>query len=242
MASLIEVAGDLLVGFPNCHQGQDLDLALAERFLAWSIPVLRGCWCGAVYLDRMAYHALEESRKLITEGVPEVTFRLTRRRRFLPVACDVDGELAATLFLRRGVSGDPWLESWTLKHSKGEWVLLGGGAGNGYEEVFTPRPSMSEWGSLAIDYGGGSTLVNADRLMPWGARYVDYARMRLVSEVARLLIRSRSIDVPQHGLAIVVWATKTPPEVRAVSASGSLMGVVDLRDDPLAVQMPRYAQ
>jgi len=120
----------------------------------------------AVYLDRVAYDVLEESRKLIAEGVPDITFRLTRRRRFLPVACDVDGAFAATLFLRRGVSGDPWMESWTLKYDAGAWVLLGGGAGNGNESVFTPRPHWSEGGNLAVEYGWGSTLVNPDRLVP----------------------------------------------------------------------------
>ncbi len=67
--------------------------------------------------------------------------------------------------------------------------------------------------------------------MPWGARHVNYAEMRLASEVARLLVGDRSIDVAPHGLAIVVWGTRTPPTVRAVSASGSVLGVLDLEGD-----------
>ncbi len=55
-----------------------------ERYLAAQIAGYVRVLVRAVYLDRMAYHALEESRKLVTEGVSEIIFRLTRRRRFLP--------------------------------------------------------------------------------------------------------------------------------------------------------------
>lgn len=37
----------------------------------------------------------------------------SRGGRFLPVAADADGDIAVTMFLRRGVSGLPWLEAWT---------------------------------------------------------------------------------------------------------------------------------
>ena len=42
---------------------------------------------------------------VIAAGVSNMTFRLTRQRRFIPAAVDIDGDFAATLFLRRGVSG-----------------------------------------------------------------------------------------------------------------------------------------
>ena len=176
----------------------------------------------------MAYHALEESKRLIAAGVPEVTFRLTRRRRFLPVGVDVDGDLAGTLFIRRGVSGDPWLEGWSLKRIEGDWTMLGGGAGSGYTELFSPRPNQTTLRALAIPLGGGSTLVNADRLLPFGARYVHTATMRLASEVASLLVGERRIAVPDHGLAIVVWSTRRTPKIEAMSPAGASLGTIDL--------------
>ncbi len=64
----------------------------------------------------MAYSALEESVRLLegTDAIPQ-TLHLSRRVRHIPVAVDRDGDVAATMFLRRGVSGEPWIDVHSLE-------------------------------------------------------------------------------------------------------------------------------
>lgn len=173
----------------------------------------------------MAYDRLAESRRMIAEGVPEMPFRLTRRRRFIPVAFDVDGEVAATLFLRRGVSGNPWLEAWALERRDGDWTILGGGSGDGYDHVFEPRESLD---GLFVSYGSGWTTRSAGRSLP-GFGGISNAEMRLGSQVAALRVRNRTIEVPSHGVAIVVWPTRRRPRIMALASAGEPLGEISLR-------------
>ncbi len=175
----------------------------------------------------MAYDVLAESRRLLAGGVPEVPLKLTRRRRFIPVACDVDGDVAATLFVRRGVSGNPWLEAWALERRDGDWVVLGGGSGDGHDELFERRDQIE---GIAVSYGGGWTIRGGDGLLPLLRRGVSHATMRLASQVAALDVADRRIEVPSHGLAIVVWASRRPPSVAGLSANGEPLAAVPLRD------------
>src|SRR3954453_930012 len=50
----------------------------------------------------MVYDALAESVALIETRALHPILRLSRRRRFVPMAMDVAGDIAATMFLRRG--------------------------------------------------------------------------------------------------------------------------------------------
>ncbi len=178
----------------------------------------------------MAYDRLAESRKLIADGVPEVTFRLSRRRRFLPLAVDVDGDVAATLFVRRGVSGSPTLEAHTLERRDGTWVPLGGGAGEGQYELFDPRDSIE---GLVRHLGGGWTLRGRPSPLPWRQKGISHAEMRLAPEVAALRVGDRRIEVAAHGVAIVVWPARSPeatgaaPTIFALDDRGEPLGSVE---------------
>ena len=79
----------------------------------------------------MSYDALAESVKLLQGAPLPDNARLSRRVRFLPLAVDRDGDVAATMFLRRGVSGVPLVEAHTLEMTEGTWRVLGGGGGPG---------------------------------------------------------------------------------------------------------------
>ena len=162
---------------------------------------------------------------MIANGVPEIPFKLTRRRRFIPVAFDVDGEVAATLFLRRGVSGNPWLEAWSLERRNGEWEVRGGGSGDGYDELFEPRESIE---GLFVSCGSGWTSRGLGRFLP-SSRGVSHAEMRLGPQVAALRVRRRTIAIPSHGMAIVVWSTRRPPAITALSSTGESLGEIPVR-------------
>ncbi|MGY1827917.1 hypothetical protein [Blastococcus sp. SYSU DS0541] len=56
--------------------------------------------------------------------------------------------------------------------------------------------------------------------MPWGARYVSYARVRASREVDRLAVGTRLLRVPRHGHLVVVWAGRRPPTAEALDADG----------------------
>ena len=179
----------------------------------------------------MAYDALGESRRLLADGPPDTPFRLTRRRRFLPVACDVDGDVAATLFVRRGVSGNPWLELWALRFVEGEWTLLGGGAGDHYEDLFEPRLDQEALGGLARPYGTTSSRIDPGRMVPWGAKFAHHATIRLAAGVETLAVADRRIRVAGHGVAVVTWRARRPPVVRALDVEGRSLGEVALSGD-----------
>lgn len=176
----------------------------------------------------MAYDQFAESIRLITEGLPQVLPpRLSRRRRFAPLAFDVDGRAAATLFVRRGVSGEPWIEEWTLERRGDGWHRLGGGAGNVGYNPLAPRPPAAQLGGCVVRAGSGWVR----RKVPWyslRARGISYARVRVSAEVEKLRVRDRWISVPEHGHQVVVWATHGAPRVEAWSSGGERLAVVDL--------------
>jgi hypothetical protein len=88
----------------------------------------------------MAYDALVESVRLIEHGLPDAPGRLSRRRRFDPVAVDVDGDIAVTMFVRRGVNGELWRDNHALCRRRGGWHVLGGGSGNAAAGLLRDRP------------------------------------------------------------------------------------------------------
>lgn len=168
----------------------------------------------------MAYDRLLESRKLIAEGPPNTPYRLSRRRRFIPLAVDVDGDVAATLFVRRGVSGNPHLEAWALERREDDWLVLGGGGGDGFDELFEPRDAME---GHVRRLGGGWTLRRSDRLLPWPRRGISHVEMRLGSQVASLEVGERRVEIAPHGVAIIVWRSRNPPTIRVLGPTGELL-------------------
>lgn len=178
----------------------------------------------------MTYAALEESVRLL-EGLdaPASALRLSRRIRHLPVAVDREDDVAATMFLRRGVSGEPWIDVHSLARGEGGWRLLGGGGGNADDSLLTDGREAADEAGFACSLGGGGTLLNGDRLMPWGAKWVQWAELRMAAEVAALQVGDRSVPVAPHGLAVIVWRSRQPPRAVAFAADGQELGQVRLR-------------
>jgi hypothetical protein len=166
----------------------------------------------------MSYDALAESVRLLEGAELPAVARLSRRVRYLPLAVDRDGDVAVTVFLRRGVSGLPLGESHTLERAGAGWRLLGGGGGPA-DAVGEPRPSLSQLGAPAVSPGGGGTASSRHG-------WISYAALRVAREVAVLQVGRRRLPVSAHGFAVVVWTGPTPavtaqhPDVLEVAVIG----------------------
>ena len=115
----------------------------------------------------VSYDALAESVELLAGAPFPGHARLSRRVRHLPLALDRDGDVAVTMFLRRGVSGVPLLEVHSLELIDGVWRSLGGSGGPG-DEAIEPRPRLAELGSPAVSHGsGGTARTSTNRLWDW---------------------------------------------------------------------------
>jgi hypothetical protein len=175
----------------------------------------------------VAYDRLAESVRLLDQGVPEAPPRLSRRRRFAALAVDVDDDVACTLFVVRG-PGHFRHETHVLTRRDGTWAVLGGGGSGRDTDGLEDRPSAGELGGPVVVRGSGSVLENADRLMPWGARYIRYAEVLASSAVHTLAVGDRVLVVPRHGHLVVVWSTRRPPTAVAQAADGRVVGDVVL--------------
>jgi hypothetical protein len=174
----------------------------------------------------VSYDALAESVGLL-EGAPlPPGARLSRRVRHVPLAVDRDGDVAATLFLRRGVSGVPLVDVHTLELTDAGWRMLGGGGGPG-REATAVRPRRAELGGLFLSYGQGGTTRTRRSWLGWKDEWVSWAELRLAEEIAVLRVDARLVPVAAHGCAVVIWAGR-PPTVAALSASGAVLGPISL--------------
>ena len=175
----------------------------------------------------MHYDVLAESVALL-EGAPlPDRVQLSRRVRHVPLAVDRDGDVAVTMFLRRGVSGVPEVDVHTLELTGGEWQRLGGGSGPG-DEVTEPRPRLAELGSPAVSHSGGGTARTRSGWLAWARDdLVSWAELRVAREVDALRVGTRLVPVAGHGCAVVVWTRRTPG-IAALDQSGAVMGHVVL--------------
>jgi len=180
----------------------------------------------------VAYAALEESIRLLDGAPPSEVARLSRRVRHVALAVDRDGRVAATMFLRRGISGDPCLDTHGLELAESGWCLLGGGGGTGQDYLLAVRPQLTTLGAAAVEIGRGGVTRHADRLMPGESGWVRWVELRAAVEVASLLANERPMPVHDHGMAVVVWGTERVPHIAALGADGSRLGPVQLRDWP----------
>jgi len=179
----------------------------------------------------VAYAALDESIRLLDGAPPSEVARLSRRVRHVALAVDRDGPVAATMFLRRGVSGDPGLDTHGLELGDTGWRLLGGGGGTGQDYLLAARPPLQA-GAAAVEIGSGSVVRHADRLMPGESGWVRWVEVRAAAEVASLQVGERPVPVHDHGVAVVVWGAERMPDIAALGADGSPLGPVQFRDSP----------
>lgn len=186
----------------------------------------------------MSYDRLAESVRLLEGEPPASDARLSRRVRFVPLAADRDGDVAATMFLRRGVSGVPELDVHSLELYDGRWRMLGGAGGPG-AAALEPRPERASLQALAVSFGSGGTARSSSRSLGWAPDlWVWWAELRAAREVAALGVGERRIPVAAHGMAVVVW-TDRPPEISALDASGAVLGSIPVRDRPSMPAMYR---
>ncbi|WP_245623136.1 hypothetical protein [Spirillospora albida] len=180
------------------------------------------------------YELHEECLRLLRDGLPDT---LDEGLDSLPLSVDKDGDIAVVTFLHRG--GDPlsghlaYIESWTFHLRDGEWMELGGGGGAVPEQPLARR-SAAELGGHLRRYGSGRTVRNAGRLLPWGAKFVNHARLRASSDVAAVRIGKRTVDVPPHGHVAVVWGARHAPVLEALAADGTVLDSLDLEHHPAA--------
>ncbi len=175
------------------------------------------------------YDARAESWRLLQGGPPADHVRLSRRVRHLPLAVDRDGDVAATMFLRRGISGAPVLEVHTFERASDGWRMLGGGGGGPRDELREPRPRMSDGAAVGFSAGAGCSSRRASTQFRGAlSRWVWYAEIRLAQEVALLHVGDRRLVVAEHGLAVVVWAEE-PDAVVGLDPSGRALGTIRMR-------------
>jgi hypothetical protein len=89
----------------------------------------------------VAYDALAESVALIQSRHLAPVRRLSRRRRFAAMAVDVAGDIAVTMFARRGV-GCIWIDTHVIPLHEGQWTMLGGGGATSDESLLADRPEV----------------------------------------------------------------------------------------------------
>lgn len=170
-----------------------------------------------------------ESSRLLAGALPDNDVRLSRRRRFIPLAVDRDGDVAATMFLRRGVSGAPMLDVHLWERHADGWHYLGGGGGSA-SDIGTARPDAAAWGAPGWSPGFGGAR---GRPRPAGeAWWVGYAQIRLAREVTSLQVGTRQLPVAAHGIAVVVWRDEPPASVEAVDAGSHGLGQTRFLSQP----------
>lgn len=162
----------------------------------------------------MSYDHEAESRKLIVEGLPSRPVSLSRRRRFAPLAVDVDGDVAAARFVRRGVACY-WDETHILLHDgRTPWRYTGGGSSS-VGELWSAEAFLQERAELAPgeirSVGGASVRDHAHR-----PAWIRAAELLVGGDVATVVVDGRRrLRVPDHGHLVVVWSARRPPTVSA---------------------------
>ncbi|MFD0684891.1 hypothetical protein [Actinomadura fibrosa] len=183
-----------------------------------------------------------ECLRLLRDGLPDpAPDAFTEGRDFLPLSLDRDGDVAVVTFLHQWGDGTPgtfpFIEGWTFHRRDGEWMELGGAGGAAPAEPLARR-SSGEMGRHLQKYGSGRTVRNANRLLPWGAKWVNEARLRASSEVARIRVGKRLLDVPAHGHVVVVWSARRGPVVEALAPDGAVLDALDLDRPALPARPP----
>ncbi len=180
-------------------------------------------------------------QELLRHGLPSVVPReLGDEHRFIPLAVDINGDVAVTAFirtLRHGpLAGRPGLETSQFQRRDGTWVYLGGGAGEFRGYPLADRlPATSQHGYLRA-LGYGQTSLHQPHQFPWSARHAFHALLQASAEVHQLQAGTRVLDVPFHGHNALIWAKRPRPAVAALAADGTPQASMDLSRDPFEVR------
>lgn len=190
----------------------------------------------------MYYEVLAESVALIESRQLHPVLRLTRRRRFAAMAVDVAGDVAATMFARRGV-GCIWQEIHVLVLREGKWAYLGGGGANVSDDVLAERPAVLS-GHLTV--GPGAATSSEPQIIrgnghggvrdggddtehrPGSGRWISYGVARVSARVTSVQASDRLLTVPWHGQVLLVWSGSQSPRVMARDEHERALGEVFL--------------
>jgi hypothetical protein len=174
-------------------------------------------------------------------GLPSAVPReLDGEHHFIPLAVDINGDVAATVFVRQirppgleHATGLPGVEQASFQQRDGDWVYLGGGESipfEGYPLAERP-PAASQRGHLRR-LGSGQTSLEGTHRFPWHARYAFHVMLRASAEVHQLQAGARALDVPFHGYAVLTWANRREPTIIALALDGTRLASMDLSRDP----------
>jgi hypothetical protein len=196
----------------------------------------------ATYHAAVAYDALAESVALIESRHLEPVRRLSRRRRFAAMAVDVAGDMAASMFARRGV-GCIWQETHVFVLRDGQWARLGGGGATNDQDLLADRPAVlpdylrlgrheTKGGDpqVIVVNGRGGVLDDGDQAdpRPVSGRWINYADVWVSAQVTSVHVSDRSLCVPWHGHVVLVWSGGPPLRVVAHDERGQALGEVPL--------------
>ncbi len=183
----------------------------------------------------VAHDLVAEGQRILTGGLPEPPVRLSRRHRLAALAADVDGDVAAVLFARRGTSGQPWFEVVVFERDHGGgWESPGGSGGQAEDDILDDRPPAAALGAPLRWEGGGTCQGTlAPRLRPGllglrGRRLLNHTLVRAAAETAQVRVRGahgeRTLPVPRHGQLVVVWRGRSAPSLTPWSENGVPIG------------------
>jgi hypothetical protein len=122
-------------------------------------------------------------QELLRQGLPSVVPReFSGEHRFIPLAVDINGDLAVTAFLCRSPrgprAGQPGLETSEFQRRDGTWAYLGGGAGEFRDYPLAERPQAASQGGYLSALGYGQTCLTKPHRFPWNARHAAHAMLR----------------------------------------------------------------
>jgi hypothetical protein len=171
---------------------------------------------------------LDQCVRLILHGVPPGA---TWRDDLLPIAVDVDGVVASTLFVRRAADGALWRQEWVLERAEGRWFILGGGGVDDGRELLSTRRTATELGHVGLGQSWGSVYDGPSAQGRFG--YICHASLATARNVTTAVLSAggRRITAPEHGNMTIVWTSATsaliPPEVLLLDATDTPLGTVD---------------
>jgi hypothetical protein len=187
----------------------------------------------------VAHDLVAEGRRILADGLPEPPVRLSRRHRLAALAADVDGDVAAVLFARRGTSGQPWFEVVAFERGHGgAWESPGGSGGQAEDDILDDRPPAATLGAPLRWEGGGTCRGSLARPGlrvglpglpgPRSRRLLNHTLVRAAAETAQVRVRGahseRILPVSRHGQLVVVWRGGDAPSLTPWSEDGVCIG------------------